>query len=154
MSLGDTGILAVFKEIRSLTQGVRPSDLEVSEPGSSPARQREIPPPSNAVSTSHSWNKLCLASSQIAQTCKPLAFPETLGHMIHPETLSKPQKTWSLHGRALPSVVNSPLLPSPLPTSHFLTLSCTLSAWGTFQSPSCLTTNLTLWGHTSGCPHQ
>lgn len=54
MSLGDTGILAVFKEIRSLTQGVRPSDLEVSEPGSSPARQREIPPPSNAVSTSHS----------------------------------------------------------------------------------------------------
>lgn len=101
MSLGDTGILAVFKEIRSLTQGVRPSDLEVSEPGSSPARQREIPPHSNAVSTSHSRNKLCLASSQIAQTCKPLAFPETLGHMIHPETLSKPQKTWSLHGRAL-----------------------------------------------------
>lgn len=35
---------------------------------------------------------------------------------------------------------------SPLLTSHFLTLSCTLSAWGTFQSPSCLTTNLTLWG--------
>lgn len=146
MSLGDSGFLAVFNEIRCLTQGPRPTKLEVSEQAAAqPGRGRPHP----MLSAPATLDKLCLTSSQIAQTCKPLAFPEPLGHMTHPETLSKPQETWPLRGGSLQYEFSPTSLPSPLQVSHFLTFSCTLRAWGTFQSSSCLTTNLTLRGYVS-----
>lgn len=59
-------------------------------------------------------DKLFLTSSQTAQTCKPLAFPEPLGHMTHPETLSKPQETWPLRGGSLQCEFSPTSLPFPL----------------------------------------